>query len=212
MAWIGKCVKDAVEGSDYCSDHNGLKCASCGATATRTCRETQGSLCCGENLCSDCEHRIGPDGTNYGSKHIKRDQQEYRSWLERKEVKGEVEVLCNAEDIVLELISLLGIADLGGKLKPIDKIYLKHFRDLITAINRPSNPYWNTHNKLNAALRELDSFSQYDSPEFADLHLENTFQRIREFFKDFKTRIVYYKDADELTADLDQKPVTPQVI
>lgn len=65
IAWVGKCKKSVVEGSDFCMEHAKEKCGSCGAQATHECPET-GQFVCGVALCDECEHTIYPNGTNGG--------------------------------------------------------------------------------------------------------------------------------------------------
>lgn len=84
-AWIGKCGEETVEGKDYCEEHLGIECSSCGKQATHSCSETF-QFVCGAPLCDDCEHKIAKDGTNGGRmKHVKKDEQEYKPWYEREE-------------------------------------------------------------------------------------------------------------------------------
>jgi hypothetical protein len=68
-AWIGICKNEAIEGSEYCAEHNGKKCGVCGEQANRECPETCG-LVCGFPLCPKCQsyctndghgHRVIPD-------------------------------------------------------------------------------------------------------------------------------------------------------
>lgn len=54
VAWIGRCGREAAEGETCCEKHRGVKCASCGAPATRECDHT-GQFVCGFPLCNDCE-------------------------------------------------------------------------------------------------------------------------------------------------------------
>jgi hypothetical protein len=35
---------------------------------------------CGAPLCDRCEHALAPNGTNSGSKHIRKGAQKYKSW------------------------------------------------------------------------------------------------------------------------------------
>jgi hypothetical protein len=92
IPWIGNCTKPVAGGEDYCEEHKGLKCVSCGAQATYGCGET-GGFVCGQPLCDDCEHTIHENGTNgmggsskpppgYGS-HCRKENQVYTVWYER---------------------------------------------------------------------------------------------------------------------------------
>lgn len=53
-SWIGQCKKETINGTDYCKEHEGVKCF-CGKQATYDCAETVGSFTCGMNLCPECE-------------------------------------------------------------------------------------------------------------------------------------------------------------
>jgi hypothetical protein len=89
-AWVGKCGKSADE-SDFCEEHKGTKCCSCGAQATHTCDET-GQLVCGAPLCDDCTHNTHPQGHNGGvgfnahkwpegmKTHCKKSEQKFAPW------------------------------------------------------------------------------------------------------------------------------------
>lgn len=87
LAWVGKCNKPTVRGSEMCEKHAGIECCSCGQPATRECDETLGPFVCGFPLCDKCEHEIAPDGTNggmaYCSKdhHCRNDEQEHEPWF-----------------------------------------------------------------------------------------------------------------------------------
>src|SRR5690554_1608481 len=84
-AWVGKCGKPTVENSDYCEEHLGMKCDSCGKQATHSCSETF-QFVCGAPLCDDCEHEIAPNGTNGGAmKHCRKDKQKYKPWYMRED-------------------------------------------------------------------------------------------------------------------------------
>jgi len=90
-AWIGKCASEVIEGSDFCKDHDGMKCCSCGQSATHDCYET-GQFVCGAPLCDDCEHTTSEDGTNGGigfnaqpspkgmKTHCRKSEQKYDPW------------------------------------------------------------------------------------------------------------------------------------
>lgn len=52
-AWQGKCRKPSTNG--WCSEHEDLKCVSCGERAVKECDHT-GSFVCGANLCASCQH------------------------------------------------------------------------------------------------------------------------------------------------------------
>lgn len=91
-AWIGKCNNKKGK----CIEHDGLKCSSCGESATRSCPET-GQFVCGVPLCDNCEHTIYEDGTNGGigfdgkqrpegmKQHCKKGEQRHTPWHEREE-------------------------------------------------------------------------------------------------------------------------------
>ena len=53
-AWIGTCEKETINGTDYCKEHEGIKCL-CGHQATYDCAETVGAFVCGMYLCPRCE-------------------------------------------------------------------------------------------------------------------------------------------------------------
>lgn len=55
-SWVGKCGKDAVEGSEYCEEHSATKCSVCGKQATQDCGETY-QFVCGAPLCDNCTCR-----------------------------------------------------------------------------------------------------------------------------------------------------------
>lgn len=85
LAWRGACNQE-TEG-EFCAEHTGLKCSSCGEPATRQCEETMG-LVCGALLCGNCEHEIAEDGTNGRSnRHCKKSEQKYTPWYMRDEPK-----------------------------------------------------------------------------------------------------------------------------
>lgn len=80
-AWVGKCGKPVEEGEEYCEEHLGLECDSCGNQATHSCYETMGAFVCGAPLCDDCEHKIFADGTNGGKiAHVKKSEQVNEPW------------------------------------------------------------------------------------------------------------------------------------
>ena len=82
-AWVGRCKNIAILNQEYCAEHFGLQCCSCGAQATHSCDETF-SLVCGAPLCDDCEHEIAEDGTNGATmKHCKKSEQKYLPWYAR---------------------------------------------------------------------------------------------------------------------------------
>ena len=90
LAWQGPCNKPTVEGSDYCEEHKGVECVSCGAQATHQCGETMG-LVCGYDLCDDCTHSTQSNGCNSGGElpegvkyHDKKVNQVYKPWYMRK--------------------------------------------------------------------------------------------------------------------------------
>lgn len=85
LAWRGPCNKKTDPDSDFCSEHKGLVCSSCGGEATGECNETFG-LVCGAPLCDECEHEVAPDGTNgANSIHVKKTDQRYKYWFEQTE-------------------------------------------------------------------------------------------------------------------------------
>ena len=83
-SWVGKCGNPSS--GEFCSEHSGLKCSSCGAQSTHDCEETFG-LVCGFPLCDDCEHTILENGCNAGAPlpeglgvHCKKSEQIYKPW------------------------------------------------------------------------------------------------------------------------------------
>lgn len=50
MAWVGRCNKKTIEGTDYCEEHLKMKCCICGRQATHTCTWAS-SVSCGAPLC-----------------------------------------------------------------------------------------------------------------------------------------------------------------
>lgn len=84
LAWRGQC-KDEPE-KDFCSEHDSIKCCSCGEKATRECCETM-QFVCGFPLCDTCEHTIRENGCNSGAPlpdgvkgHCKPEEQVYEPW------------------------------------------------------------------------------------------------------------------------------------
>jgi hypothetical protein len=57
IPWVGACGKEAGE-SGRCEEHAKLRCAGCGAQATRGC-DYAASYVCGCPLCDRCEHPHG---------------------------------------------------------------------------------------------------------------------------------------------------------
>jgi len=55
ISWQGKCGKPSTNG--WCSEHEKLKCCSCGEKATKSC-EHASSLVCGAPLCDTCSHSL----------------------------------------------------------------------------------------------------------------------------------------------------------
>lgn len=68
VAWVGRCKKDVVEGTEYCPDHLNhvdndsykAKCCQCGEQATHECPETFQFVCgsplCGKETCKIKHH------------------------------------------------------------------------------------------------------------------------------------------------------------
>lgn len=90
LAWIGTCNVEAND-SGFCSEHENIKCCSCGDKATRECSETMG-LVCGAPLCGTCEHTIRDNGCNSGGilpeglrGHCKPEEQVYNPWFISKD-------------------------------------------------------------------------------------------------------------------------------
>jgi len=82
--WKGVCENEALENKEYCEEHLGLECSSCGKQATHSCHETLTQFVCGAPLCDDCEHWIAEeDGTNRVMKHVKKEDQEHKPWYAR---------------------------------------------------------------------------------------------------------------------------------
>jgi len=52
LAWRGYCGQSFI--GDLCEKHDGIKCSSCGAQATRECSYA-GQFVCGFPLCANCE-------------------------------------------------------------------------------------------------------------------------------------------------------------
>jgi hypothetical protein len=96
-AWVGNCKNPKP-----CCKHAKLVCVSCGNPATHSCDET-GQFVCGANLCDECEHTIGADGTNCGvgfnadssllpegyNMHCKKTEQVYLPWYSRPTVAAD---------------------------------------------------------------------------------------------------------------------------
>lgn len=93
-AWIGNCDKESD--NNYCEEHTGIKCCSCGNDATHQCAET-GQFVCGAPLCDDCEHTTHKEGHNGGigfdqqkppegmKTHCKKTDQKYKPWYAREQ-------------------------------------------------------------------------------------------------------------------------------
>jgi len=58
------CRKPSTNG--FCSEHENLKCVSCGERALRSCDEGMGGLACGATLCATCQHSWEGGGTHVG--------------------------------------------------------------------------------------------------------------------------------------------------
>jgi hypothetical protein len=56
------CKKPSDNG--WCSEHEGLKCSSCGGQAVTNCDAQIFGLACGEPLCADCTHSYIGDATH----------------------------------------------------------------------------------------------------------------------------------------------------
>lgn len=82
-AWQGQCEERAINGSDYCGEHDKEMCCSCGEKATHQCHETMG-LVCGAPLCENCEDELSPVGTSTG-RHCKKENQAYTPWYARSD-------------------------------------------------------------------------------------------------------------------------------
>lgn len=54
-AWIGRCNKASMAGSEYCPDHLGIKCVVTGQQATHEC-DHAGQFVCGFPLSDGCIH------------------------------------------------------------------------------------------------------------------------------------------------------------
>lgn len=99
VAWVGQCKKTAVDEFDFCEEHQGEKCSSCGAQATHTCDET-GQFVCGAPLCDECTHNTHLEGHNGGigfnamkfpdgmKTHCKKSEQRYAPWYVNGETVG----------------------------------------------------------------------------------------------------------------------------
>jgi hypothetical protein len=88
-SWVGPCDEESV--GEFCKEHLGLACCSCGEQSTHDCEETFG-LVCGHPLCDNCEHTIRENGCNSGAPlpeglggHCRKDEQVYKPWYMRKE-------------------------------------------------------------------------------------------------------------------------------
>lgn len=63
-AWVGRCKKETVEGTEYCTDHLKETCRVCGEQATHDCGETF-QLVCGTPLCNKEECKIKHHPTHH---------------------------------------------------------------------------------------------------------------------------------------------------
>ena len=71
------CQKPTDNG--WCSEHEGLKCSSCGTRATHSCDAQMGGLACGANLCDNCTHgRFGDHITREAMGKILEDERAER--------------------------------------------------------------------------------------------------------------------------------------
>jgi len=82
--WQGRCQHPAVK-DEYCEEHKDKRCCACGAKSTHNCAETMGPFVCGAELCDDCNHHVGPNGTNQNGTHGRKGTGRYKSWLEMSE-------------------------------------------------------------------------------------------------------------------------------
>lgn len=73
--WQGKCGKPSTNG--WCSEHEELRCVSCGEKATRGCSHAI-SLVCEATLCDACQHLNGTHVTKevYAEKHRLKNEEE----------------------------------------------------------------------------------------------------------------------------------------
>lgn len=74
----GHCKKPSTNG--WCSEHEDIKCASCGQHGVRSCDAQMGGLGCGATLCDTCQH--GRDG-DHVTAEVYRTQMEEMSVFER---------------------------------------------------------------------------------------------------------------------------------
>lgn len=109
-AWQGQCKNEAIEGSDFCKEHTGLKCSSCGEPATRECDETMG-LVCGAPLCDNCEHTIQSNGCNNGGElpagykaHCRKGEQVFTPWFTRDDEDEKKVVPFTKRDLCLSIV------------------------------------------------------------------------------------------------------------
>lgn len=54
-SWVGRCDKPCH--GRFCTEHEKLKCVSCGAAATQDC-EYAGQFVCGAPLCGECGYEV----------------------------------------------------------------------------------------------------------------------------------------------------------
>lgn len=53
-AWVGRCDKPTLVGSDFCHEHDGKKCLTHNQQAVAECDVTVGPFVCGNMRCPDC--------------------------------------------------------------------------------------------------------------------------------------------------------------
>lgn len=76
----GSCKTPTDNG--WCSEHEHLRCVSCGAKATESCDAQMGGLCCGAPLCDTCEHE--------GGKHVTKKVAEEKRQAEQMEKEAQI--------------------------------------------------------------------------------------------------------------------------
>lgn len=62
-SWAGRCGKPCH--GKFCTQHENLKCVSCGEPAERECDYT-GQFVCGAPLCGECEDVVADEGADRG--------------------------------------------------------------------------------------------------------------------------------------------------
>lgn len=84
VAWVGKCKKETVDGSNYCAEHDNKKCRLCGKQAHLSCASTMMGFVCGLTLCNDCEQDHKYESHNAGLVQYEKPQ----GYDERKEARN----------------------------------------------------------------------------------------------------------------------------